>query len=105
MYYLKNNSNLKKLPSTMSIRLCRKTIDDLTSYVGDSIFTYRFRQLKIQNKNIYNTLFIVEPPYLHNTSKNFSDILENSRQVKRTQGVTSPIRVIKYPLNLLTTKF
>jgi hypothetical protein len=69
------------------------------------MFTYRFRQLKIQNKNMYNSLFVVEPSYLSSTSKKFSDVIESSRQVKRSQGTILPLRIIKYPLNILTPKF
>lgn len=61
-------------------------------------------QQKSIYKNIYNSLFIVEPKKLGFT-KSFPDLIENSRIIKRTQGVISPVRIIKQPITLLSSKF
>ena len=59
---------------------------------------YRYKKLRITNKSIFsNILSINKNPFDNIDTNMYSDFVESSRLLKRTQGVVLPVRLIKYP--------
>ena len=61
---------------------------------------FNFKKLKITNNSIFNNLLVNDLNdsfNINNDTNMYSDFVESSRLVKRTQGASLPLRIIKYP--------
>jgi hypothetical protein len=84
--------------------------NDLSFYL-QNLLNFNFKKSKITNRSLLNNTLLnnVSEGLNYNVNANmYSDFVESSRLVKRTQGVVLPVRLIKYPFgaeNIINESF
>ena len=70
------------------------------SFFQKKYFNWNFKKYNLAIKSIFNNILLNENS---NNLNIYSDFVETSRSVKRTQGVNLPLRIVKYPFGLDNT--
>ena len=102
--YLKNKKNiwdLKDLSETSNILNLELNKNDTNIFLLNN-YGLRYKKYNLTSKAILNNILLsyFGNEKLYNNANMYSDFVESSRVVKRTQGVGLPVRLIKYPFGL-----
>jgi len=86
----------------ISFNLLHSNALDLNqSFFNINYLNYSFKKYSMTVKNLYSSLLIGLKS--QNNLNMYSDYIESSRFLKRTQGINLPLRLVKYPFGLDNT--
>lgn len=102
--YLKSKKNiwdLKDLSETTSLTSIDLNKTDTNVFLLNH-YGLRYRKYNISSKAILNNVLLgyFNTDKLYTNANMYSDFVDSSRVMKRTQGVSLPVRLIKYPFGL-----
>lgn len=102
--YLKSKKNiwdLKDLSETTSLISIDLNKTDTNVFLLNH-YGLRYRKYNISSKAILNNVLLgyFNTDKLYTNANMYSDFVDSSRVMKRTQGVSLPVRLIKYPFGL-----
>lgn len=83
--------------------LCRRKYKNFRLNLKNELYSFKYKQYLNFSSNMYKSLFwFYGNKNINLDNRLFSESIESTRWAKRSQGVISPVRLIKYPVSLLT---
>ena len=106
-YFFNNSSYLNNILNFKKSNWLKTDASEITynlnsNEVSDQIFSLKFlnNNFKNYNQNIKNIFNVLNNNFENTNLNMYSNFVDSSRFIKRTQGVNLPLRIVKYPFGM-----